>query len=124
MCGGDTGAIEAMLSTRATELTAQITAALDALDAADADTAHDIDEAFGFSGAPAETRPASAVGDIVSGWPTMGQDRIAAQIAAMTPEQRHHLITTMPQRGRQHRRRALGDAHRGQPDQHRRCDPE
>ena len=82
-----------MLSTRATELTAQITAALDALDAADADTAHDIDEAFGFSGAPAETRPASAVGDIVSGWPTMGQDRIAAQIATMTPEQRQHLIT-------------------------------
>ena len=97
MCGGDTRAIEAMLSTRATELSAQITAALDALDAADADTAHDIDEAFGFSGAPAETRPASAVGDIVSGWPTMGQDRIAAQIAAMTPEQRQHLIMTMPQ---------------------------
>ena len=33
----------------------------------------------------------------MSGWPTMGQDRIAAQIAAMTPEQRQHLITTMPQ---------------------------
>ena len=32
----------------------------------------------------------------MSGWPTMGQDRIAAQIAAMTPEQRQHLISTMP----------------------------
>jgi hypothetical protein len=96
MCGGDPVAIQAMLSTRATGLTARITAALDALGAADAAAAHDIDEAFGFSGASAETRPASAAGDIVSGWPTMGQDRIAGEIAAMTPDQRHHLITTRP----------------------------
>ncbi len=99
MCGGDRGVVQAMLATRATELTVRITAALDALGAADADAAHDIAEAFGFSSPPAATRPAGAAsseGGIVSGWPTMGQDRIAGQIATMTPEQRQQLITAMP----------------------------
>ena len=99
ICGGDRAAIQAMSVTRATELTTRITAALDALGTADADAAHDIDEAFGFSGLPAATRPAgaaSAAGDVVSGWPSMGQDRIAGQIAAMTPDQRQQLISSMP----------------------------
>ena len=101
--GGGESVARLMMATRATELTKRIQAALDGLDAADAETARDIEEAFTVRGAvdePARTQPAGvaipAEGEIVAGWPTMSQDRIAGQIAAMTPAQRQHLIATMP----------------------------
>ncbi len=100
LCGDDTAAIRAMTSTRATELTVRVSTALDVLAVADADTAAAIDEAFSF-GAPASgaTHPAGAArvdADAVSGWPTMGQDRIAEQIAELTPARRAQLITAAP----------------------------
>jgi hypothetical protein len=100
MCGGERSAIDAMLDTRATELTRRITASLDQLGIADTDTAHEIDEAFGFGAeTAAATQPAGATPlarELVSGWPNMSQDRIAGQLAAMTAEQRQHLVTAMP----------------------------
>lgn len=82
-------------------LTARIVAALDRLAAADADAAHDITEALNpmrASGTP--TVPAGAwpvpAADAVAGWSAIGQDRIANQIAAMTPEQRQRLIDEFP----------------------------
>jgi hypothetical protein len=45
------------------------------------------------AGAP---RTAPTATDIVAAWPTMGQDAIAAQIAAMTPEQRAALVASAP----------------------------
>ena len=82
-------------------LTARIVAALDRLGAADADTAHDIVEALNPPHAPpAPTAPAGAwpvpLADVVAGWSAIGQDRIANQIAAMTPEQRQRLIDEFP----------------------------
>jgi hypothetical protein len=100
MCGGERSAIDAMLETRATELTQQITAALDELGMADTDTAREIDEAFRFGGeTAAATRPAGAAPlerEVVSGWPNMSQDRIAGQLAAMTADRRQRLVTAMP----------------------------
>ena len=82
-------------------LTARITEALDRLGAADADTAKDIVEALNPPHAPpAPTAPAGGwpipLADVVSGWSAIGQDRIANQIAAMTPEQRQRLIDEFP----------------------------
>ena len=101
--GGDERAARLMMATRATELTKRIQAALTRLGAADAETARDIDEAFAVPAAPeapARTQPVGmavpADTEIVAGWPTMSQDRIAAQVAAMTPAQRQHLVDTMP----------------------------
>jgi len=98
MCGGNASAVAAMTARRASELTAEVGAALDSLGEADADTARDIDAAFGFSApAPADTRPAGLVtGEAVSDWPTMSQDRIGDQIAVMSPEQRRDLIAAAP----------------------------
>jgi hypothetical protein len=64
---------------RAVTLTEEIGAALDRLGDADAEAARDIDTA-------AE----------VADWPTMNGDRIAGQIAAMTPEQRARLVEDAP----------------------------
>ena len=82
-------------------LTARIVAALDRLGAADADAAHDIAEALTPSRAPdSPTVPAGAwpvpPADAVAGWSAIGQDRIANQIAAMTPQQRQYLIDEFP----------------------------
>jgi hypothetical protein len=101
LCGGDINAARAMMATRATELTCQLRAALDSLAAADTDAARDIDEAFSLNRQdPPATQPAGAspvqAADIVAGWPAMAQDRIADQIAAMTPEEKRHLVDTVP----------------------------
>jgi hypothetical protein len=92
LAGGDPGVAYDLLELRAVELSAQINDALDRLGAADADAASDIAEAFVASPAAgaAPTVPAGA-------WPTMSQDRIADQIAAMTPAQRQRLIAEFPQ---------------------------
>jgi len=65
-------------------LAEEIGAALDRLGEADADAARDID-----AGADMEA-------DVVADWPTMDGDRIAGQIAAMTPSQRARLIEDAP----------------------------
>lgn len=82
-------------------LTARIVAALDRLGAADADTARDITDALNPAHAPQPgTAPAGAwpvpLADVVAGWSAIGQDRIANQIVAMTPEQRQRLIDEFP----------------------------
>lgn len=64
----------------ATVLAEEIGAALDRLGDADADAARDID----------------AAADVTADWPTMDGDRIASQIAAMTPAQRARLIDDAP----------------------------
>jgi hypothetical protein len=101
MCGDDANAARAMMATRATELTRQIRAALDSLEAADTDAARDIDEAFALNRRdPPATQPAGAppvqAADIVAGWPSMARDRIADQIAAMTPAEKQRLVDTVP----------------------------
>lgn len=82
-------------------ITARIVAALDRLGDADADAAHDIAEALNPVHAPqTPTAPAGALpvplADVVAGWSAIGQDRIANQITAMTPEQRQRLIDEFP----------------------------
>ena len=99
LSGGDTEVAGDLLTMRADELSRQIADALDRLGAADADAAHDIEEAFATpSLRPAATTAAAAAlpDDLVVGWPVMSQDRIAAQIAALTPEQREGLIAAFP----------------------------
>ena len=82
-------------------LDARIVAALDRLGAADTDCASDIIEALNPKHAPkAQTTPAGAwpvpLSDVVAGWSAIGQDRIANQIEAMTPDQRQRLIDEFP----------------------------
>ncbi len=82
-------------------LDARIVAALDDLGAADTDCASDIIEALNPKHAPkAQTTPAGAwpvpLSDVVAGWSAIGQDRIANQIEAMTPDQRQRLIDEFP----------------------------
>ena len=82
-------------------LDTQIEAALDRLGAADVDCASDIIEALNPKHAPkAQTTPAGAwpvpLSDVVAGWSAIGQDRIANQIEAMTPDQRQRLIDGFP----------------------------
>jgi len=102
LSGGDAAVAHDMLTMRAEELTTQITAALDKLGAADADAARDIEAAFASAPIPraAATVPAGAwpvqASDVMAGWPAMSQDRIAEQIAAMTPAQRRRLTTDFP----------------------------
>jgi hypothetical protein len=103
LSGGDAQVARDVLEQRAAEVTRQLTAALDQLGAADADAAHDIDEPFALASSArpaAPTVPAGAwpvdAADVVAGWPAMSQDRIAGQIAAMTPEQRRLLIDEFP----------------------------
>jgi hypothetical protein len=88
---------------RAGELTNQIADALDLLTAADVDAANDIEEALASEPIPraAATVPAGAwpvqASDVVAGWLALSQDRIAEQIAAMSPAQRQRLIAEFPQ---------------------------
>ena len=101
LSGGDEAVARDMLTMRAGELTRQIVDALDRLDAADADAADDIEEAFATPvSRPPATMPAGAwpvqAGDIVAGWPAMSQGRIADQVALMTPDQRERLIAEYP----------------------------
>lgn len=98
LSGGNAGVADDLLLVRAQELTRHLVDALDRLGAADADAARDIEEALATPvSVPAATMPAAAAaGDVVAGWPVMGQDRIAAQIAAMTPEQRDRLVADFP----------------------------
>ncbi len=94
--GGDTQLAQEVLRTGAVEFTREIVGKLDALAAADDDAAHDIEDAF--HGVTSEPTAPTGLGDNpVANWPTMSQDSIAAQIAAMTPEQRRALVETHPQ---------------------------
>ncbi|MGK2882061.1 MAG: alpha/beta hydrolase [Mycobacterium sp.] len=76
-----------------------IAAALQTLGDTDTDVAQRIDAAFASPGARTVT---TATGwsippaDVVAGWAALSQDRIAAQIAALTPAQRHQLVTEFP----------------------------
>jgi hypothetical protein len=90
MSGGDAGVARQLFALRAAELARQITNALEALGGADFDAAHDIDEAF------ASTPPAGAAPTAPAAWPSMSQERIADQIAAMTAAQRGELIDGFP----------------------------
>ncbi|MCW2689786.1 MAG: hypothetical protein JWR37_4676 [Mycobacterium sp.] len=107
LSGGQPGVARTVLELRATALTEQIVPALDRLGAADADAAHDIEQAFAGPPGPAgnaATVPAGAVpgqlagslDSIVAGWPSISQDRIAGEIAAMTTDQRQRLIDEFP----------------------------
>ena len=102
LAGGSEAVADELMQARAAELSARVTGALDRLSTADADAASDIADAFGGHRAtsPAATVPAGAwpvqAAEVVDGWPSMSQDRIAAQIAAMTPVQRAHLTTAFP----------------------------
>jgi uncharacterized protein YukE len=110
LAGGQDGPAEEMLEVRASELSTRIRDALERLGIADADAAADITAALrttvvdGVDAAarttPAGAGPVDAVGvvDVVDGWPVMSQDRIAAQIAAMTAEQRDRLVAEFPDR--------------------------
>jgi hypothetical protein len=101
LAGGDAGVARDLLAVRARELSRQVVEALSRLGAADVDAAADIDAAFAAPlSRPAETVPAGAwpvsARDVVAGWPALSQDRIADQIAAMTPAQRDRLIAEFP----------------------------
>ncbi len=101
LSGGDAALARELQALRAQELTAQVGDALDRLGAADADAGTDIEEAFAtLVPKAAATVPAGAsaalFGDVVAGWPVTGQDRIAEQIATLTPEQRQRLVADFP----------------------------
>lgn len=102
LAGGDPATAEELRDARSTQLRGRIVDALERLAAADADAAGDIADAFRLNGThrPAATVPAGTwpmqAADIVDAWPTMSQDRIASQIAEMTPEQRDRLIAEFP----------------------------
>ncbi|KUI14837.1 alpha/beta hydrolase [Mycolicibacterium acapulense] len=92
LSGGAPPVAVEMLTLRAAELTGRLAEALDRLEAADADAAADIAEAFVLPAAGSQAADA----DVVAAWPVTSQDRIADQIAAMTPEQRQRLIDDFP----------------------------
>ncbi|MEW5812355.1 MAG: alpha/beta hydrolase [Actinomycetota bacterium] len=102
LAGGNAAAAADMLEVRGAHLQARVTEGLQRLAAADADAAADLTAALGagVTTSPAATVPAGAApssgADTVLGWPTMSQDAIAAQIAAMTVQQRDRLITDFP----------------------------
>ncbi|MGE2720755.1 alpha/beta hydrolase [Mycolicibacterium celeriflavum] len=92
LAGGVPSVAVEMLTVRAAELTRRLGDALDRLHAADADAAADLAEAFVLP----SVNPHAADAEVVAAWPHTGQDRIAEQIAAMTPEQRQRLIDAFP----------------------------
>ncbi|MDF2823145.1 MAG: alpha/beta hydrolase, partial [Mycobacterium sp.] len=99
LCGGDDDVARALLVTRAAELTELLVAALNRLGAADQDTADQIDAAFGGTSAAVTTAAGAATltpTEVVAAWPTMSQDRIAAQLAAMTEDERRRLVDAAP----------------------------
>lgn len=77
-------------------LTGRLQAALDGLGDADRAAAQAIDAAFDVGPSSAPVRPAGVVGPGVSDWPTLSQDRIAAQIGAMSPDERERLVEQRP----------------------------
>ncbi|MCB9441435.1 MAG: alpha/beta hydrolase [Mycolicibacterium sp.] len=84
--------------TRAGELTVDVQSGLDRLALADEDTARDIEAAFAVE-APAPTQLAgwpAGPEALISRWPSTGQDEIAAQIAALSPQQRRQLVEAAP----------------------------
>ncbi|WP_283606165.1 alpha/beta hydrolase [Mycolicibacterium poriferae] len=96
LAGGDDAVAATLLAARAGEWERRITERLERLGAADADAAADIADAFGENPPPAATVPAAVGPGPVAGWPTMSQDRIAEQIAEMSPQQRDRLIAEYP----------------------------
>jgi hypothetical protein len=74
LAGGDAAVARDLQQRRATDLTRELTAALDALGAADTDAARDVREAFAVITAPTPTTPAAAVAPDGDAW----ADRIAA----------------------------------------------
>ena len=95
--GGSPGAAAALLEVRATELTRRLQDALTRLGDTDREAARAIDAAFGVAPASAGVRPAGTADPSVADWPTLSQDRIAGQIAAMSPDERERLIEQRPQ---------------------------
>jgi hypothetical protein len=101
LSGGEVAVADTMLAQRAAELTRLLAEALGKLGTADDDAAADLDEAAGTAApaapptVPAGARPVTPA-DLVAGWPESTQDRVAAQIAAMTPAQRSHLVEAFP----------------------------
>lgn len=107
LAGGQDGLAGELLDVRAAELSIRIRDGLARLSAADADAAHDVTAALRMTVSeqhanPAATVPAGAwpvqAADVVDGWPVMSQDRIAAQVAAMSPQQRDRLVAEFPDR--------------------------
>ena len=96
LAGGDDAVAATLLAARAREWERRISEGLERLAAADADAAADIADAFGENPPPAATVPAAVGPGPVAGWPTMSQDRIAEQIAEMSPQQRDRLIAEYP----------------------------
>lgn len=96
LAGGDDVVAETLLAARAREWERRIGECLERLGAADADAAADIADAFADNPAPAATVPAAVGPGPVAGWATMSQDRIAEQIAEMSPQQRDRLIAEFP----------------------------
>lgn len=99
LAGGAEPGARAVLDVRARELTRHLQDALDRLGAADTEAARAIDTAFDLASAEAgAVRPAGVAdtGVPVADWPTMSQDRIADQIAAMPAAARQRLIEAAP----------------------------
>ncbi|QFS92318.1 hypothetical protein FIV07_16255 [Mycobacterium sp. THAF192] len=96
LAGGDDAVAATLLAARAREWERRISEGLERLGAADADAAADIADAFGENPPPPATVPAAVGPGPVAGWPTMSQDRIAEQIAEMSPQQRDRLIAEYP----------------------------
>ncbi|MCV7174506.1 alpha/beta hydrolase [Mycolicibacterium sphagni] len=95
--GGAEPAARQMLDVRAAELTRELQAALNGVGTADADAARAIDAAFGVRPTTSTAvRPAALTGDPVTDWPHMGQDSIAAQVAAMPQTERQRLVEEHP----------------------------
>ncbi|BBX16196.1 alpha/beta hydrolase [Mycolicibacterium duvalii] len=108
LAGGDRSTAEDMLEARAQRLSGDVRVALQRLGAADADAAGDITAAFSAATEPASNAPATVpagsrpvraadpLAEVVHGWPAMSQDRIAAQVAAMSAQQRDQLVAEFP----------------------------
>ncbi|BBZ76381.1 hypothetical protein MANY_17180 [Mycolicibacterium anyangense] len=94
--GGSPAAAMTMLDARCAELTRQLQDSLDRLGVADTDAARAIDAAFDITPGPAAVRPAGVAGPDVGGWPTLSQDRIAGQLATLSPAERTALIEQRP----------------------------
>lgn len=95
--GGNAQIAQEVLRSGAEKFTREIGEKLDALGAADDDAARDIDDAFHGVTTSEQTQPTGLGENPVADWPSMKQDDISAQIAAMTPAQRRQLIEAYPQ---------------------------
>jgi hypothetical protein len=102
LAGSHVPAAEALLEVRAANLTNELQLALSAMDDADAAAARSIKGVLDLSspttnGAQTHEAHPSAVTSIVAQWPQMAQERIAAQLAAMSPDARDQLVREAPQ---------------------------